>query len=126
MENPFAKPRCEHGIRAGDHCPHCGPYGRRALAKNWLWDEWGLSFIGAALSFGIIIGSVLTLIFTLIFTVGGTASYVLGSKQCSRYELISGADTDYSFLGGGCFVETEDGNWVTLATYKNQTNIKIR
>jgi hypothetical protein len=121
MKNPFARPRCPHGKDPGAYCRKC-PRWTATASPTWIWGEYGIPtfpFTAVLAIVGIV--TALAVIATPIVFV----SHLSASKECARYERLDGMNTDYGFFGG-CFVETEDGNWVTLATYKNQHNIKIR
>jgi len=115
MKNPFAMAVCEHGVRSDAYCGNCRSIHARG---NWLWDGLGI------MRFHMIIAIAFAGVASLLMIAIGIST-VFEAKQCARYEQISNANTDWGFFGG-CYVETEDGYWVTLGTYKDQSNIKLR
>lgn len=122
MKNPLARPRCPHGKTTGSRCDPCGYWAQ--TPPHWFWDN---GLVGGPRDRWIFIGvpaAVVTFAAGLMFT-GLLLAHISASRECSRYERISEVNTDYGFFGG-CLVETEDGNWVSLYTYKNQHNVKIR
>lgn len=117
MKNPFAKPKCVHGVKIGGRC-HGGCDYWSEGPENWVWDRHGMMNIAPILIFaGAVIAGVAATV--------AVATTAYSRNNCHRYEDISGQNTDWSLVGG-CLVETDKGHWVSLDAYKYQLNLDVR